>query len=79
MKHSIATLLHLQGVDIKDLQDWLGHENISSTNRYTRSDYKKQVATGKVVKKIFAENNTTTKKTTPKRFIVKKKNTHIAV
>lgn len=47
LRHSIATLLHLQGVDIRDLQDWLGHENISSTNRYTRSDYKKQVETRK--------------------------------
>ena len=41
LRHSIATLLHLEGVDIRDLQDWLGHQNISSNNRYTRSDYKK--------------------------------------
>ncbi len=53
LRHSNATLLHLQGVDIRDLQDWLGHESISSTNRYTRSDYKKQVATANVVEKIF--------------------------
>ncbi len=45
LRHSIATLLHLSGVDIRDLQDWLGHENITSTNRYTRSDYKKQLQT----------------------------------
>ncbi len=45
LRHSIATLLHLEGVDIRDLQDWLGHESISSTNIYTRSDYKKQVQT----------------------------------
>ena len=53
LRHSIATLLHISGVDIRDLQYWLGHQNISSTNRYTRSDYKKQVATGNVVSKIF--------------------------
>ena len=53
LRHSIATLLHIEGVDIRDLQDWLGHQNISSTNRYTRSDYKKQQATGDVVEKIF--------------------------
>lgn len=53
LRHSIATLLHLNGTDIRDIQDWLGHENITSTNRYTRSDFKKQVATGKVVEKIF--------------------------
>lgn len=47
LRHSIATLLHLAGVDIRDLQDWLGHESITSTNRYTRSDYKKQIETRK--------------------------------
>lgn len=78
LRHSNATLLHLEGVDIRDLQDWLGHQNISSTNRYTRSDYKKQMATAKVVQKMFSdiEDN---KKERPKRYIVKKKNTHIAV
>lgn len=45
--------MHLEGVDIRDLQDWLGHENITSTNRYTRTDYKKQVMTGNAVTKIF--------------------------
>lgn len=53
LRHSIATLLHLKGVDIRDLQDWLGHESVTSTNRYTRSDYKKQVATGGTVLQIF--------------------------
>ncbi|MCI8397663.1 MAG: tyrosine-type recombinase/integrase [Clostridia bacterium] len=47
LRHSIATLLHLENVDVRDLQDWLGHESITSTNRYTRSDYKKQVTTRK--------------------------------
>ena len=75
LRHSIATLLHLEGVDIRDLQDWLGHENITSTNRYTRSDYKKQVSTGKSVTKIFENSNT--KVNPQKRFYVKKKNIHI--
>lgn len=73
LRHSIATLLHLQGVDIKDLQDWLGHENITSTNRYTRSDYKKQLSTGNVVAKIFANPTEENKKDNTKRFIVKKR------
>ena len=47
LRHSIATLLHLEGVDIRNLQDWLGHQSISSTNRYTRSDYQKQLETGR--------------------------------
>lgn len=53
LRHSIATLLHLEWVDIRDLQDWLGHQSISSTNRYTRSDYQKQLETGRAMKKIF--------------------------
>lgn len=56
LRHSVATLLHLEGVDIRDIQDWLGHEGISSTNIYTRGDYKKQVQTGNVVMKLFNEN-----------------------
>lgn len=78
LRHSIATLLHLEGVDIRDLQDWLGHQNITSTNRYTRSDYKKQVSTGKAVTKIFG-NNSDVKNNTTRRFIVKKKNIHMAI
>lgn len=34
----IAPILQ-EGVDIRDLQDWLGHQSVSSTNRDTRSDY----------------------------------------
>lgn len=56
LRHSIATLLHLNGVDIRNIQDWLGHENISSTNRYTRSDFRKQLATGQVVEKLLNTN-----------------------
>ncbi len=55
-------------MDIRDLQDWLGHESISSTNIYTRSNYQKQVQTGKVVMELFAEKNTN-KKLKNKTFI----------
>lgn len=67
LRHSIATLLHIAGVDIRDLQDWLGHESITSTNRYARSDYKKQVSTSKVVLEIF------NKEDNRKRFKIKRK------
>lgn len=60
LRHTIATLLHIAGVDIRDLQDWLGHESITSTNRYARSDYKKQIATSKVVLDIFSNLNVDT-------------------
>lgn len=77
LRHSIATLLHLKGVDIRDLQDWLGHENVTSTNRYTRTDYKKQVETGGTVLQIFEKTDNITeneKNTNEKRYLVKKKN-----
>lgn len=75
LRHSIATLLHLEGVDIRDIQDWLGHENISSTNIYTRGDYQKQVQTGKVVMQLFGSNRKIEKQVKYKQ----KKNIHIAV
>jgi len=80
LRHSIATLLHMEGVDIRDLQDWLGHESITSTNRYTRSDFQKQVSTANVVSKIFdkeKEGKNDNKKN--KRFIVKRKSIRVAV
>ena len=53
LRHTNATLLHMEGVDIRDLQDWLGHQSVSSTNRYTRSDYQKQLQTAQAIEKIF--------------------------
>ena len=57
LRHTNATLLHMEGIDIRDLQDWLGHQNISSTNRYTRSDYRKQIETGKKLQKYLIFSN----------------------
>ena len=57
LRHSNATLLHMEGVDIRDLQDWLGHQSVSSTNRYTRSDYQRQLETGRAIERIFNNNN----------------------
>lgn len=79
LRHSIATLLHLEGIDIRDLQDWLGHESITSTNRYTRSDYKKQVATGNTVTEMFDNTNISEKNKEIKRYVIKKKNIHMAI
>ncbi len=49
----------------------MGHQSVSSTNRYTRSDYRKQVATGNTVTKLF--ENEENKKTKVKKFVVKKR------
>lgn len=56
LRHTNATLLHMEGVDIRDLQDWLGHQSVSSTNRYTRSDYQRQLETGRAIERIFSNN-----------------------
>lgn len=78
LRHTIATLLHMEGVDIRDLQDWLGHQSVSSTNRYTRSDYQKQLETGKAIEKIFG-NQEEIKKVTPIKINRQKKNIYTTI
>lgn len=56
-----------------DVDTTTGPQSVSSTNRYTRSDYQKQLETGKAVEKIFG-NQEEIKKVIPKRIYGQKKN-----
>ena len=42
LRHSVATLLHSGGYDLKDIQGWLGHSDISTTgNIYSHLEDKR--------------------------------------
>lgn len=39
LRHSCATLLLRNGVPLSEIQKWLGHSNIITTQRYSHLDY----------------------------------------
>ena len=47
LRHSCASMLIAQGVDIKVIQEWLGHSSISTTgNIYGHLQFKQKISTG---------------------------------
>ena len=50
LRHSCATLLYDAGIDLKAIQEWLGHSNISTTmNIYAHLNYKSKVVSAKAI------------------------------
>ena len=54
LRHSCASLLFANGVSMREIQEWLGHSNISTTsNIYTHLDYHSKVASANAIVGFF--------------------------
>ena len=54
LRHSCASLLYAIGVSLKEIQEWLGHSDISTTsNIYTHLDYSTKISSANAILNVF--------------------------
>lgn len=64
LRHSCASLLFSHGVSLKEIQEWLGHSNISTTaNIYTHMDFNKKISSANAIIGILDKEKESTSAT----------------